>query len=181
LKAQTSGSSEILHPLLQKLEGGDLRSIGRANDVASEVIAEPKLFAVLVAGLSSNQPAVRMRCADAAEKASLKLPGALQPYAAHILRLLESEQPKEMLWHLLQMVPRVKWSTKQLPALLALIEPCLTSSSSIVQTCALQARVELLAQTRTDKEKVAGLLRRLQRRSGFAAVRSRARKLLATL
>jgi hypothetical protein len=37
-----------MHPILHKLEGADLRSIGRTNEVAAEVIADPKLFAAVL-------------------------------------------------------------------------------------------------------------------------------------
>ena len=30
-----------MHPLLQKLDGGDMRSIGRSEEVVAEVLAEP--------------------------------------------------------------------------------------------------------------------------------------------
>jgi hypothetical protein len=30
--------------ILQKLEGGDLRSIGRAEEVAQDILADPSLF-----------------------------------------------------------------------------------------------------------------------------------------
>jgi len=43
-----------MHPLLQKLEGGDRRSIGRADEVASDVLNDPGLFLVLVEGLNCD-------------------------------------------------------------------------------------------------------------------------------
>ena len=33
-----------MHPILQKLTGSDRRSIGRADEVAQEIVEEPELF-----------------------------------------------------------------------------------------------------------------------------------------
>ncbi len=54
-----------MHPILSKLEGGDRRSIGKANEVVAEVLADPTLFEVVFSGLFSDDPLVRMRVADA--------------------------------------------------------------------------------------------------------------------
>jgi len=54
--------------LLKMLSGGDRRSIGRSEEAAGEVLANPLLFKELVRGMASEDPIVRMRAADAAEK-----------------------------------------------------------------------------------------------------------------
>lgn len=53
-----------MHPILRKFNGGDRRSIGRSNEVVSDVsdgLAAPKLFDVVFAGLLSDDPLVRIR------------------------------------------------------------------------------------------------------------------------
>ena len=50
------------------LAGGDRRSIGRANEVASFVLAHAEHLPDLIDGLGHADPVIRMRCADAAEK-----------------------------------------------------------------------------------------------------------------
>jgi hypothetical protein len=57
--------------ILRKLEDGDRRSIGRVNEVVSEVIKNSALFKQLIGGLFVEDPLVRMRAADAIEKISL--------------------------------------------------------------------------------------------------------------
>ena len=37
--------------ILQKLAGGDFRSIGRSNEVVAEVLADPSLFGALFEGM----------------------------------------------------------------------------------------------------------------------------------
>jgi hypothetical protein len=56
--------------ILEKLQGGDLRSIGRANEVAQAVQEDPTLFEAVFRGLYDRDPVVRMRSADVIEKAT---------------------------------------------------------------------------------------------------------------
>jgi hypothetical protein len=69
-----------MRSLLNKLSGGDRRSIGRCDEVVAQVLREPSLFAVLIAGLDADDPVVCMRVADALEKISLQHPDWLWPY-----------------------------------------------------------------------------------------------------
>jgi len=70
------------------LRSGDRRSIGRSNEVVKLVSRTPKRFAELIQCLWSNDPIVRMRAADAAEKVSGRKPELLKPYRAELLGLL---------------------------------------------------------------------------------------------
>ena len=54
--------------LLTKLSGGDRRSIGRADEVATEVVAVPELFPALMEAVEHPDEIVRMRASDAVEK-----------------------------------------------------------------------------------------------------------------
>ena len=63
-----------MHPILRKLEQGDRRSIGRSNEVVLDVLAEPRLFRAVFSGLYADDPLVRMRSADAAEKITARRP-----------------------------------------------------------------------------------------------------------
>jgi len=57
-----------MNDIIDKLRGGDIRSIGRANDVVDEVRKNPQLFGYVFAGLYDSDPVVRMRAADVIEK-----------------------------------------------------------------------------------------------------------------
>ncbi|MEK7785160.1 MAG: hypothetical protein AAB658_07015, partial [Chloroflexota bacterium] len=63
MTTKTMGSA-----ILKKLEGGDLRSIGRSEEVAADVLADPALFGELFDGMLDDNPLIRMRAADAVEK-----------------------------------------------------------------------------------------------------------------
>ena len=71
--------------ILEKLKGGDRRSIGRVEEVVQDVLSDPSLFRALFKGLSSGDPVIRMRSADAVEKITATHPDYLQPYKAEIM------------------------------------------------------------------------------------------------
>jgi len=54
--------------VLDKLRGGDLRSIGRSNEVAGDIEKNVSLFETVFRGLYDSDPIVRMRSADVIEK-----------------------------------------------------------------------------------------------------------------
>ncbi|MCS5422239.1 MULTISPECIES: hypothetical protein [Psychrilyobacter] len=47
--------------ILKKLKGGDLRSIGRSNEVVQEILDKPSLFKEVFEGMLSSDPIIRMR------------------------------------------------------------------------------------------------------------------------
>jgi hypothetical protein len=69
-----------MHKILKKLEGTDLRSIGRVNEVVAEVIADPRLFLAVFDGILDDDAVMRMDCADAVEKITRQNPEYLEPF-----------------------------------------------------------------------------------------------------
>ena len=163
--------------LLEKLTGGDRRSIGKSNQVVKLVLARPRLFAELIDGMQAADPLVRMRAADAAEKVSLKQPDLLQPFKAKLLRLLEKASEQELRWHLAQMVPRLPLARKDRVRAASALQHYLTDRSSIVKTCALQALAEVAAKEESLRPEIEALLRH-SLKTGTPAMKARARRLL---
>lgn len=166
--------------LLEKLTGGDRRSIGRSDDVAALVLKQPALFAELIHGLHAPDPLVRMRAADAAEKVSLKRPDHLRPFKAELLRLLDEASEQELRWHLAQMVPRLPLTRTERFHAASVLRHYLNDRSSIVKTCALQALAEITANDQSLLSEIKALLQD-SLRNGTAAMKARARKLLRQL
>ena len=79
--------------------------IGHSDQVAAMVSDDPELFPELIAGLWSEDPLVRMRAADAAEKVTRKHRELLQPYKKELLGLMAEAEQQELRWHLAVMVP----------------------------------------------------------------------------
>ena len=163
-----------------RLTGGDRRSVGRANDVARELNEGSVGCGEVVALLFAVDPIVRMRAADALEKASALRPALLTPFRATLLRLVREEKQMEVRWHLAQMIPRLRLSSAARAAAVRALERYLNDSSSIVRTYALEAIVQILGSDPRNKVDILELLRDA-RRSGSPAMRARARKLLKKL
>jgi len=164
-------------PAREALRGGDLRSIGRANDMATAAAEDATVFAELIAGLDHTDRIMRMRCADAAEKASSHKPKLLRPYKKRLLRLAAEATAKEMRWHFALMLPRLSLTARERVGAVATLETYLSDSSRIVVVNAMQALAEF---ARDDEALRVGLVPRLARLrgEGSPAIKARARKLL---
>ena len=166
--------------LLNKLSGGDRRSIGQSNKVAALVLRRPTLFPELMRGLWDSDPLIRMRAADAAEKVSLRRPDLLQPFKTKLLRLLDETTQQELRWHLAQMIPRLRLSKKDRMRAASVFRFHLGNQSSIVKTNAMQAMADLASIDDELLPEVKKLLTTLTE-VGTAAMRARGRKLLQQL
>jgi hypothetical protein len=166
--------------ILPLLEGGDWRTLGRADLVAAMVAHEPDLFPGLIAGLWSPDPLVRMRAADAVEKITRKNREFLQPYKKELLGLMREAEQQEMRWHLAVMVPRLVLTAKERQLAITSLESYLEDRSSIVKTFALQGLADLAQDDASIQPRVIEILRQATR-SGTPAMKARSRKLLLQL
>lgn len=162
------------------LKGRDRRSIGLSNDAAKLVMRQPQRFHELIECLWNEDPVVRMRAADAAEKVSAKQPRLLDRHKAELLGLLAETEQIELRWHLALMVPRLRLSATERQRAAAALQRYLDDRSSIVRTFALQGLADLARNDLALQSKVKQLLEAAVQ-SGTPAMRARARKLLKLL
>lgn len=169
-----------MHPLLQKLSGGDRRSIGRSEEVVSDICQQPALFAVLIEGVNTDDPVIRMRASDAMEKISRVHPEFLLPYKKRLMDLAAAATQKEVRWHLAQMLPRLPLNHWENAAIVDLLASYLNDDSRIVKTFVMQAMADIAA---VDEQLRPALLAKLQALtdSGTPAMRARGRKLITQL
>jgi hypothetical protein len=169
-----------VHAILKMLEGGDRRSIGRSNEVAALVLEKPELFDVLISGMSLDDPLVRMRCADAAEKITAQHPEYLRPYKRALIEDLSRTEQQEVRWHVAAMLARLPLTTKEQDRVINILLSYTSDRSSIVKTIAMQALADLALRD----EKLRPLVRRhIEELSviGTAAMRARGKHLLTEL
>jgi hypothetical protein len=162
------------------LEGTDRRSIGRADDVTRIILSQPRRFRELIKCLWNEDPVVRMRAADAAEKVSVKKPRLLDRHKAELLGLLAEAEQIELRWHLALMIPRLRLTAPERHRATSALQLYLEDRSSIVKTFALQGLVDLSQNDASLRIKVKQLLEQAVQ-SGTPAMRARARKLLKQL
>ena len=166
-----------MHPILKKLAGGNRGSIGRSNEVAAQVLAHPAYFPDLFEGLSSDDPVMRMRVADAVEKISAQRAELLQPFKRKLLAIASSSTQQEVRWHAALIVPRLTLTSKERAAALDILFDYLRDKSSIVKTFAMQAIWDLAASDPKRKAQIIPLIEELAF-VGTPAMRARGRKLL---
>ncbi len=166
--------------ILALLEGGDRRSLGRADQVTKAVAGDPRLFPSLIKGLWSDKPVVCMRAADAVEKITRDRPQLLQPYRKELLGLMAEAEQQELRWHLALMAARIATTSKERQAAAASLLEYLNDRSSIVRTFALQGLADLAQDEPELRTKVIEILRQANR-NGTAAMKARSRKLLRAL
>jgi HEAT repeat protein len=159
------------------LEGSDRRSIGRADEAARLVLGEPRRFHELIECLWDENPVVRMRAADAAEKVSAKKPRLLDRYKTELLGLLAEAGQIELRWHLAAMIPRLRLGAPERQRAAAALQRYLEDHSSMVKTFAMQGLADLSQNDADLRSKVKQLFEEAVQ-SGTPAMKARARKLL---
>jgi HEAT repeat protein len=162
--------------LVDKLDSGDHRTIGRSNEVAREIAKNPALFAEVIEAMLHPDPRIRMRAADAVEKATVASPELLQPYKQTILKRIAVIEQQEIRWHVAQMLPRLRLTAKERNRAIEILLGYLEDKSSIVKTFAMQALADLAPQD----PRVISLLEFLTT-TGTPAMRARGRKLLKAM
>ena len=167
----------IMSEILKKLSGGDLRSIGRANEVAHEVEKNPSLFEELFKGLYENDPIIRMRSADVIEKVSKKEPELLSGYTSKVIALMEASVQQEVCWHIAQIAPRLTHTDDEEKRIIKGLKKYLLHKSKIVRVSAMESLVDFAEKNKSIFDEVLGIIG-AQIEHGSPAVKSRGRKLL---
>jgi hypothetical protein len=174
------GTKQSSVRLLGMLKGGDRRSIGRADVVRRAVLRQPKLLPLLIDGMADPDPLVRMRAADAAEKATRQHPEWLVPHKRRLLGDLAASNQAELRWHVAQMLPRLPLDRREERMVLQILLHSLSDESRIVKVSSMQALSDLARRNPMLKPRIVPLLKKLTR-TGSAAMRSRGRRLLGML
>ena len=167
--------------ILQKLKGGDLRSIGRAEEVVQDILNNPVLFAEVFEGMLDDDPLVRMRSADALEKVSSKHPEYLQPLKNRLIREVSPVRQQEVRWHVAQMFSYLEADKAERDEIVRILLFYLDADRSrIVKVCSIQALADLAERDESIRPTI---VRRLQEviASGSPAMANRAKKLLPRL
>lgn len=166
--------------ILKGLRGGDRRSLGRSGDIVCEIADAPRLFAAAFEALLDSDPIVRMRAADAVEKATRERPELLKPWKRILLTKVASSDQQEVRWHVAQMMPRLELTPKERDHATSILLEYLRDKSSIVRTCAMQGLADLAQQDARLRTRVIAMIEFLTA-EGTAAMRARGRKLLKQL
>ena len=143
-------------------------SIGRTEEVAALVCAQPKRASQLIECLWDDDLGVAGRAADALEKVTRHLPSLLLPWKGALLGLMSEAQQNKLRWSLAVMIPRIPLGREECAHAAEILQTYLEDPSSIVKTCALQGLVDLTSHDSSLQPLVVDLLR-IHSRSGTPA------------
>jgi len=167
--------------MLNLLKEGDRRTVGRVADAVRLAIGKPAHIDELVDLLSDANPAVRMRAADALEKATVQHQALLEPHKDHLLELAEVATQNEVRWHLAQLLTRLDLDEVEAEDVAEVFRRWFRRADSrIVKTSALQGMADLALK---DTEWVDEALEMIEvaLNSPIPALKTRARKLKGSL
>ena len=125
--------------LLTKLSGGDLRSEGRAGEVAIEVIGNPDLLVTLVKGLHVEDKVTRARTCMVMEIISRENGDLLVEVVPQLIELASVDKVSQARWHLAEIFGNVSMSARQVEGVIPVLFDYLGDKSKIVRYCAVQA------------------------------------------
>ncbi len=169
-----------MKPIAQTLSGGDRRSTGNSDKVVADVLNHHEKMPELMVAIQHDDPVVRMRAADAAEKISTTHPELLQPFKRLLLTKIGAIPQQEVRWHVAEIIPRLKLTPKERRDAYALFNSYLTDKSGIVRTFSMQAMYDLSLQDPSLQPETRAMLQQLTA-TGTPAMKSRGKKLLAKL
>lgn len=95
----------------ERLSKGDMPTTVESDQIAKEIIRNPYLFPTLFSLILDEDPAVRIRAADAAEKVSAKHHEYLQPHKKTVIKPVTKIPQQEVRWHSAQMVSYLNLTT----------------------------------------------------------------------
>jgi hypothetical protein len=165
-------------PIRSMLHEGKARiSVGRAEEVAAMVLAQPKTFSRLLECLCDQDTGVVNRAVHALEHVTREdQPGpavTLNSWKTSLLGLLAEVTENKLRWHLALIVPRIALTFPECRRAAEVLQSWLDDpSSSIVKTMSLQGLADLARQQSSLLPMVLDLLR-IHSRGGTPAMRAR--------
>ncbi len=159
---------------------GDLRTTGKSEEIIKLVLANPQLFDDVVNAILTDDPGIKMRASDVAEKITKIHPEWLHPYKKLFLDTISKISQQEVRWHTAQMMPRLKLTKTERKRVFDLLLTYLEDKSRIVKTSTMQALADIAIQDNAYLNQVQRLLSGLIK-EGSPAMKVRGEKLLLTI
>ncbi|KPU44246.1 hypothetical protein OXPF_24140 [Oxobacter pfennigii] len=167
--------------VLEKLKGGDLRSIGRADEVVSDILENDGLFERVFEGMQSEDAIVRMRACDAIEKVSRIKPYLLDKHKDKLINEVAAIEQQEVRWHLAQIFSRLDLEESEVKKIVELLKDWINmSKSNIVKVNSIQCLFDLTLHHTHLKPLLIEILNKSMEK-GSPSVKSRVKKLYLSL
>jgi HEAT repeat protein len=128
-----------MNTLLQKLSGGNLRSDGRANEVAEDVDRNPRLLEQLLEGLSEPDDLIRARTAHALERISRTNQGLFRGLMPQLIILSVNDRIPMVRWHLAMIFGNTASTVEDNKPVISVLLRLLNDESVIVRSWAISS------------------------------------------
>ncbi len=170
----------LTETIIEKLSGGDLRSDGRADEVAESVIGDPGTVPSLDSALGHPDDVIRARAAHAMEKVSRVNRDAVKDILSRLIDLGASDAVPMVRWHVAMILGNLRYEERELGIALEALFNLLEDGSTFVRNWAV---VSLCVLGRDHQECAEEILEKIGGLRGdeAASVRSRVNKAIQIL
>ncbi len=169
-----------MNDLLELLKGGDLRSDGHADEVASDIIQDPELFPLLLDGMAEEDNVVRGRTAHSLEKVARTRPELFDGLLDRLIEHVLDDKLPMVKWHLAMLFVNLKLSEAETSEVISTLYILLEDKSVFVKTWAISSLTILVLDNPDKKDEITSKIKALENDKS-AAVRKRTSKAMRTL
>lgn len=163
-----------------RLAAPPLRGLGAAPKIAVEALRQPEILRQLVEATSDSRAVVSLRASNALRKVQESRPELLLPFAGKLVRCALACEEQRTRWDLTLVVGALPLRGRERKLATDVLLQALDSQSAFLRAFALQALVRSSSADAALAPCVRSALEKA-REDSSAAVRARARKLLASL
>jgi hypothetical protein len=167
-----------MNKLLKILLGGDLKSDGRANEVADKVLGSPDLFDKLAEGLNEPNDVIRARTAHALERISRTHPEMMLSQLQRLIELGIKDPVPMVKWHIAMIFGNLTVTDAQQDMIYETLLRMLKDKSVFVRSWSI---VSLTILGRKDTEKRPEMIRKLNllQKNKSKAIQNKVKKALS--
>jgi HEAT repeat protein len=166
-----------MNKLLEKLGGGDLRSDGKANEMADMVLRNPALLDELAEGLDASDGVVRARTSHAMEKISRTHPEMLARLKSRLIKLALEDNMPMVRWHLAMIFGNLRLREKENDTIIETLFTLLGDESDFVKCWAIASLAIIGERVKKKRNAIVKELKRI-RKGQSRAVMTRVNKAL---
>lgn len=127
-----------MNKLLDLLTEGDLRSEGKAEQVAGDILSNPSLIEMIMPGLSSSNKVVRGRVCMTMEIISRTAPELIFQNLSQLVDLASKDTVPQVRWHLAEIFGNVRLPEYLIDPVTDIMLDYLDDKSKIVKFCSVQ-------------------------------------------
>ena len=127
-----------MRKILEKLDDGDLRSEGKAEEVAQEIISDPLLLDEMKEGLKSDNKVIRGRVCMTLEILSRTHPDLLADILSPLIELGITDTVPQVRWHIAEIFGNVQIPDDRIDQVVRILLDYLEDKSKIVKYCSVQ-------------------------------------------